>query len=196
MRLLSTVNIICSDEVIHSAHEYWPNPQLVCTQLRYKSSSVGSSCGPGLNSTSPARRQKIFGAQRTLWSSLWAIQIVNTVMLSSSYTVMWLSCDVRVIVTCDCHVAFMQLSCDVHGLSWCLCDCHVTFMWHSCGCCRDVHVIVMLCLCNCHVTLPTVNIICSDKIIHSAHEYWPNPQLVCTQPRYKSSSVVVVVVPG
>ena len=191
MRLLSTVNIICSDEVIHSAHEYWPNPQLVCTQLRYKSSSVGSSCGPGLNSTSPARRQKIFGAQRTLWSSLWAIQTVNTVMLSSSYTVMWLSCDVRVIVTCV--ISHMWCSWIVMMFMWLSCDIHVTFVWLlSC----DVHVIVMLCLCNCHVTLPTVNIICSDKIIHSAHEYWPNPQLVCTQPRYKSSSVVVVVVPG
>ena len=37
------------------------NPQLLCTEVRYK--SVGRKCGPGLLSMSPVASRKIFGAQ-------------------------------------------------------------------------------------------------------------------------------------
>ena len=47
------------------------NPQLVCTQLRYKSSSVLVTSDPSFDSIS-SDKSKIFGARFTPWSSQWA----------------------------------------------------------------------------------------------------------------------------
>ena len=54
------------------------NPQLSCTEARYKRQECGKNCGPEFVSTSPFIR-KIFGAQSTiLSSSQWAIHTMNT----------------------------------------------------------------------------------------------------------------------
>ena len=57
------------------------NPQLVCTVLRYKS-SCACSMDSVLSDYQNWFRETIFEAQRTLWSSQWAINGVNAMVVS------------------------------------------------------------------------------------------------------------------